>query len=181
MKKLILIHMLLGIVLYVASCGQTENTNEQLDILNPTNREESVNEERRAKLGYVRYTKEELAVNEDNSEFTMDREQMANIITRTIIKSGNFNEVASLVTDREIVIAYDKHDDLNENEATEIAKKTARSLLPSFYKIYTTDEPAHMDVIHSLHLEQTNNQSDLQVIEQIIQGLEDDNDERDGR
>lgn len=181
MKKFILIHALLGIVLYLGGCGQTENSNEQLEILNPNNRGEAVNEERRAKLGYVRYTKEDLAVQDNNNEINFDREQLADMITRTILQSGNFDEAASLVTDKEVVIAFEKRDDLDADLAAEIAGKTARSLLPSFYKIYTTDEPNHMDVIHSLHREQMNNKDDLQVIERVIEEIKADHAEQDWR
>lgn len=181
MKKFILIHTLLGIVLFLGGCGQTENTNEQSEILNPNNRGEAVNEERRAEVGYVRYTKEELAVQDNNNEIHFNREQLADIITRTILQSGNFDEAASLVTDKEVVIAYEKRDDIDKSQAAEVTGMTARSFLPSFYKIYVTDEPNHMDVIHSLHREQTNNQDDLQVIERVIEEIKAGHNEQDWR
>lgn len=169
--------IVLSSLLLLFACGQAEDTNEALDRLDPDNRnqEGSYNEERNAQLGYVRYTKEEMDVDNQNTEIVIDREQVADMITRMTLQSGNFDEVATLVTDRKVVIAYEKNDEAEEEDAADIATKTAASILPSFFEIYSSSNPYHMDEIHSLHQERTDSQEDQQVIERIIQGILEDN------
>lgn len=164
--------------IFLFGCSQNETSgDDQLDVLDPNNRQESVNEERSAQLGYVRYTKEEASVNDSDKEISIDRGLVADMITRTLLQTGSYGEVASLVTDKEVVITYEIDPEMTEAEAQDIAEKTARSILPSFYEIYTSSNPYHMDEIHSLHLEQTNTGGDNEVIERIINRLEEDNHE----
>lgn len=176
MKKFIYSVVSVCLLMLSIGCQQLQSTDdEQLEILNPNDRNGSQDEGRSTKLGYVRYTKEEYSVDQNNEEYTIDREETANMITKTILQTGDFNEVATLVTDEEVIIAFDKNPDLNENEAADIAKKTARSILPSFYEVYTTSNPYHMDEIHSLHLETTNDKENHKVIERLINGIAEEN------
>lgn len=179
MKKMSQIFIALSILLLLIACGQNDDANEALDILDPDNRnpEGDYDEERRAQLGYVRYTKEEMDVDDQNEEIVIDREQVADMITRMALQTGNFNEVATLVTDDKVVIAYEKEHGVDEKEAAAVATKTAQSILPQFFDIHTTSNPYHMNEIHSLHLERTDNKDDQQVIERIIQGIIEENQE----
>lgn len=140
---------------------------EQLDTVDP---------ELNAKLGYVRYKADEVnQATEDKNEININRSQMADIITKAILRSENFQEVASLVTDKDVVIAYERNQEIDESTAADIASKTAASILPSFYEIHTTDNPTHMNDIHSLHLSTTDRQSDVDVIEKLIDSINEKN------
>ena len=171
MKALITTLFIISFGLFTTGCQtqSMEENNEGTDILNPENQRDTADPELSAKLGYVRYTADEINQGtEAGTEITIDRTQMADIITRMLLRSGSFEEVASLVTDKEVVIAYERNPEIDEQIASDIASKTAASILPSFYRTYTTDNPLHMDDIHSLHLSTTDNKSDKQVIDGII-------------
>jgi len=182
MKQKITLLAVLFMILFSAACQQADNAN--YDALNPDHRNEqseTYSEDRKAQVGYVRYTREDLDVKNSSPEFVIDREEAADMITRIIMESGNFEETASLVTDREVIIAYEKNEDITETEAAELAERTVRSLLPDFYKVYPSANPNHMDEIHSLHREQTDNPLNHETIERIINIITEDKPEQDRR
>lgn len=179
MKKLNFLSIITCFLFILVAC-QNE-TDESFDVLDPGKPEDSYDHEQKAQLGYVRYTKDDLALEGEQEEIIINREQTADMITRLALQTDNFQEVATLVTDQEVIIAYEQNEESSEQEAAEVATKTAQSILPSFYKIHTTSHPYHMDVIHSLHLEQTNNTQDLQVIERLLEEIDEDNRHSDWR
>lgn len=152
--------------------GTMHERNRIVDELDPA-RDDAENEELNKQLGYVNYTRDQVENEEElNRELNMDREQMADHITRTILRNDAFEEVATLVTDEEVLIVYTYHDDvITHNEAVDIAQKTAASMMPSFYEIYVSDNEALFHDIRSLHNSTTNNNNDP-IIEQIIQEME---------
>ena len=175
MKALITTLIIISFALFTTGCQtQTmEENNEGTDILNPENQHDTADPELSAKLGYVRFTADEINQGtEAGTEIIIDRTQMADMITRAALRSGSFEEVASLVTDKEVVIAYERNPEIDEQMASDIASKTAASIMPGFYRIYTTDNPLHMDDIHSLHLSTTDNKNDKQVIDGIIKEID---------
>ncbi|WP_226376934.1 YhcN/YlaJ family sporulation lipoprotein [Oceanobacillus halotolerans] len=147
-------------LLSLTACGGTNNANEDpADVgdnlgsnQDYTNQNTTSNEELHDKIGYVQYTREELENDqEQNREITMDRNAMANIITRNVLRSDGFDEVATLVTDEEVLIAYRKDDEADAENVADIAKKTAMSMMPRYFEIYVSDNETLMKDIHSLH------------------------------
>ena len=173
--KLIQFSVVLISILLLFGCQQNQNANEKLDILNPNNMEQSIDEDRRAQVGYVRYTKEDVMVQHDDKQLSIDREQAADVITKALLQTKEYNEVATLVTDRNVIIAYDLATDSDSLVAEDIARKTVRSVLPSFYSVYTTSTPSHLDIIESLHNQTTNDKEHLEVIERIIDMIKEEN------
>lgn len=184
MKKATLFISIISIFLILVACSGNESTtreSEQIaDKLNPNNQANTMDEsDKNQKLGYVRYSKDEIGEDE-NPPITMDRNQYADMITRIILDNDGFNEVATLVTDQEVLIAYDKNDDLSVEQAADIAKRTAKSIMPGFFDIYVSDNESLMYDIQSLHNSTTNRQYD-NTVNQLIgemkkspQGLKDD-------
>lgn len=156
--------------------GTMQERNRIVDELDPA-REDAENEELNNQLGYVNYTRDQLENEEEqNHELTLDREQMADHITRTILQNDGFEELATLVTDAEVLIVYRyDHEAFNEEEAADIAKKTANSTMPGFYDVYVSDNEALINDIRSLHNSTTTSGHDP-IVEQIIEEMENNND-----
>lgn len=123
--------------------------------------------DRNQEIGYVRNRAEDLKLMDNaGNEVEIDREAMARIINKLLLQNGSFQETATLVTDRNVLIAYQKTEDLDENKAAEIARKTAESVMPRYYHVYVSGKPQHMRDLHSLHNSKTT--EDIQATEDKI-------------
>ncbi|MUK90005.1 hypothetical protein GMD78_16665 [Ornithinibacillus sp. L9] len=145
------------------------------DELDPTRDEGPVRDpgyedpEANSRLGYVNYTKEQFEQDpERNRVITMNRTEMADIITRVILRHEAFDEVATLVTGEEVLIAYEKNDLLEANEAADVARKSAESIMPRHFEIYVSDNNVLIRDIESLHNSTTKDPDYDNTIEQII-------------
>lgn len=101
--------------------------------------------------GFVRHQKSPvMGDNTANHHYTaLNREQLANIISKYCTNIPNVNDVATLVTDQEVLIAY--HTDAkNRNLAADQVKRTAMSVVPRYYHVYVTDNKALMRDVQSL-------------------------------
>lgn len=101
--------------------------------------------------GFVRHQKSPvMGDNTANNHYTaLNREQLANIISKYCTNIPNVNDVATLVTDQEVLIAY--HTDAkNRNLAADQVKRTAMSVVPRYYHVYVTDNKALMRDVQSL-------------------------------
>lgn len=176
MKKIVPI----GFAAIFLATGCMDNdtaTNERDRIqnqLDPNNELQApADEELDNRLGYVRYSKEQINNDtEDQRSMRMDRTRMADMITRTMLRADAFEEVATLVTDEEVLIAYEKSNDTDKEKATQIAEKTAASIMPSYFDIYATDNTNLIDDIQSLHNSTTIEGDYDNTIEKIIQQME---------
>lgn len=121
--------------------------------------------------GFVRYKKEDMKLMDQPSG--LNREELAHSISSLILKNGGYEEAAVLVTDQEVLIGYKKQDKLTADMAKDTAVKTARSAVPSFYRIYATDDPSMMNDIESLHNSKTNRDI-RKSVEQITIEMEQD-------
>lgn len=148
---------------------------EQLD---PTGEEGSISNqhyndpEADSRLGYVNYTRDQFDLNpEQDYVATMDRNEMADIISRIIIRHEGFDEIATLVTGEEVLIVYEKNDTLNDREAKEVARKSAMSVIPRFFEIYVTDDSSLIGDIQSLHNETTKEDDYQNTLNRIIREI----------
>jgi len=169
--KLILLSFIF-ISIMIAGCAPTENTNSEreeiAEELNPTRNLEEPADEFDSELGYVRYTRDQLTNEQGNSEISIDRNEMADSITRIILGNNGFEEVATLVTDKEVLIAYKKNENISDDEAADIAKKTVLSIMPSYFNIYVSDNETLMQDIQSLHNSTSQNRDYDNTINSII-------------
>jgi len=165
-------------LLIVSGCGMNKPKTDEDKIaeeLNPTrNKDSTIDPEWEKRLGYVNYTKDQFDDEPDRDEIVrMDRNKMADTIARIILQnSESFDEVATLVTDKEVLIAYDKNDHLSDEDAVDLAKKSAMSVVPRFFDIYVTDNPSLIPDIQSLHNTTTQDRSHGNTLEQIISEME---------
>ncbi|MEH7374899.1 MULTISPECIES: YhcN/YlaJ family sporulation lipoprotein [Bacillaceae] len=101
--------------------------------------------------GFVRHQKSPLMNdNTANDHYTaLDREQVANIISKYSTEIPNVNDVATLVTDQEVLIAYDT-DSKDRNLTADQVKKTAMSVVPRYYHVFVTDNKVLMRDVENL-------------------------------
>lgn len=93
------------------------------------------------KFGYVRHQEVEGTKQERNPQKIpqIDREQLADIISRIAVRYPGIDDVATLVTDEEVFIAY--HSDRNNRDlAAQQIRNTALSVVPAYYDIYISDD-----------------------------------------
>jgi hypothetical protein len=164
--------LVLGLVL--TACAHTDNSSGEqeqiLDQLDP-NRENKIQNTSNLddKLGYVNYTRDQLNIDsEEHHAVSIDKVQMADMIAKIILRNEGFNRVATLVTDEEVLIAYEHDEELDQNIAADIANKTAASIMPGFYHVYVTDNETLIPDIQSLHNSSTQNNNYENTLDQII-------------
>ncbi|WP_082233495.1 YhcN/YlaJ family sporulation lipoprotein [Halobacillus massiliensis] len=123
-------------------------------------------------VGYVRFQKDQLdQEKERNHTIKVNREQMADMITRMILRYPGFEDVATVVTDDKILVAYKKPDDREPEVAADMVKKTAYSLVPSFYHVYVSDDPASFGDIESLGNSTVYDKQYTNVVNQIVERM----------
>ncbi|WP_233522604.1 YhcN/YlaJ family sporulation lipoprotein [Peribacillus glennii] len=72
---------------------------------------------------------------------SIDREQLADIISRLSNQIPNVNDVSTLVTDEEVLIVYST-DSNNRNYTADQVKRTAMATVPRYYHVYVSDNMA---------------------------------------
>lgn len=168
-----LLPLTLSALFIVSACSDyTNDATDKDSALDPVKNQQAppVDDDLNDKLGYVHYTRSELDT--DNTPrspiLTLDRNAVANMITKTIMQNDGFEEVATLVTDQKVLIAYQKTDEMDQNRAADIAKSSAKSVTPRYFDIYVSDNDLLIKDIHSLHRASTKNKKYDNTIDQII-------------
>lgn len=174
-KKIFILLSLLVII--TIGCSKEKNlgqnpSNMSTNQFQPTRDKPEQNEELEHTLGFVRYTKENVKMMHDTELDApkIDRNEKADTITKILLQNESFDEVATLVTDTEVLIAYDSLENVDVSELTTIAKKTAESIMPRYYDVYVSHQPQHMDLIHSLHNSYVDSESE-HTIKKIIKEM----------
>ncbi|WP_243387745.1 YhcN/YlaJ family sporulation lipoprotein [Bacillus kexueae] len=131
---------------------------ENRNTINVTDRSELYNEDGIANgmdnpnnhYGYVRHQKSPIPGDENLSTRTpeINREQIADIISTLSVQLPNVNDVATLVTDDEVLVGYTT-DSKNRFETADQVKKTAISVVPRYFHVYVTDNPSMMKQLES--------------------------------
>ncbi|WP_040979014.1 YhcN/YlaJ family sporulation lipoprotein [Oceanobacillus jeddahense] len=155
--------ILLSLVITLIGCAPDQNNSEP-DPLDPNNRnpemETNTNSSQRDQLGFVRYTQDEFNQNNavEPKEIRIDRNEIADMITRILLQNPDFKEVATLVTDEEALIAFEASDNVSKETAIDNAERTAMSILPGYYTIHASNNRSLIQNIETLHYSVTENQ-----------------------
>ncbi|MRG85171.1 YhcN/YlaJ family sporulation lipoprotein [Salinibacillus xinjiangensis] len=155
----------------LSACTQQEGMGEDtLRGKTPDNMNTRMSQEKQdTQFGYVRYNEKQLDM-EKEANFTpkIDREKMADMITKTILKLENIEEAATLVTDSQTFVAYTKKDDADRARTADTVKQTTLSFLPRWYDVYVTDQSRSFDELQSLSNNSTTEQEDDPAIQRLI-------------
>lgn len=168
-------------ILFVSGCATTDNAGDDdleqmLHYGETPNGHEVPNVDQQddvtSRLGYVRYEKDQLNTEAERNRYVaIDRNKMADTLTRMILRYDGFQDVATLVTDEEVLVAYQKPDDLERDTAADIVKKTALSLMPRFYDVYVSDQDSAFKNIESLQNSSTRGQDYGNTLDSIIEEM----------
>jgi hypothetical protein len=125
-------------------------------------------------FGYVRHQKS--PVPNDQNEYyvnempALDREQVADMISKMAILLPNVNDVGTLVTDEEVLVAYETDSD-NRFETSDQVKKTAISVVPRYYHVYVSDDPMMIDEIQKYGALDANSRDIDQILNATIKDM----------
>ncbi|QCJ43965.1 sporulation protein [Bacillus sp. S3] len=122
--------------------------------------------------GFVRHQKSPVANdNMGNNHYTaLDREQVANIISKQSTSIPNVNDVATLVTDQEVLIAYDTNSK-DRNLTADQVKRSALSVVPRYYHVYVTDNKVLMRDVENLANTDSNSRNARNVVNGLIKQM----------
>jgi hypothetical protein len=169
--------LMLAVALALSGCGKSDNLSHEDEIVNELDparfQEYRENSELDNKLGFVNYTQDQVT-NEPAENMTMDRRKMADRITKIILQNKAFNEVATLVTDEDVLIAYQLNNNhaIDGERAAEIARKSALSVMPGYFEIIVSDNDVIIKDIQSLHNSSTGNKNYDNYKDEIIKEME---------
>ena len=179
LKKLIIIA---GLCMITALTGCTKDTakndiyEESGNTINVNNKRHELYNEGAGRgirnvsnnYGFVRHQKSPVMNdNSANNHYTaLDREQVAHIISKQSTSIPNVNDVATLVTDQEVLIAYDTNSK-DRNLTADQVKKIAVSVVPRYYHVYVTDNKVLMRDVENL----ANTDSTSRNARNLVNGL----------
>lgn len=150
--------------------GNTINVQDRTDLYNDDGLRNG-NDKQSANFGYVRHQKSGVARDVAYTRTpAIDREQAANMISSLCVQLPNVNDIATLVTDEEVLVAYET-DAENINEMADMVKKTAISVIPRYYHVYVTDDPTMMSQIESYSRLDANSRDIDQIINTTIREM----------
>lgn len=149
-------------------------TGSTLNVLNRNeqfNQEGNSKEDQSANFGYTRLQKK--GVTQDANFIktpVMDRDKTAKSISSLVIQLPNIEDVATLVTDEEVLVAYETTAK-DRFEAADQVKKTAISFVPRYYHVYVSDKPAMIRQIQSYSPLETTNRDIDQILTNTIKEM----------
>lgn len=146
--------------------GNTINVNdERADLYNVSNKNKA------SDFGYVRHQKNPINGNKNADNFVaMDREKIADSISKLSSDLPNVNDVATLVTDEEVLIAYST-DSKDRNETADQVKRTALSVVPRFYHVYVSDSKNLIKNVESYANLSSNSRNADSLVDQLIRKM----------
>ncbi|MGM0922506.1 MAG: YhcN/YlaJ family sporulation lipoprotein [Bacillota bacterium] len=176
MKKIAFTASLIGMFI-ITGCQNTASENELFEdggnTVNVKNENgiENATDNHSSDFGYVRHVKSNLAEDEDYNKVPgIDHQKVANAISSLIVQLPNIQDVATLVTDEEVLIAYQTNSK-NRNETADQVKRTAISVVPRYYHVYLSDNPEMIKQIEGYSGLDPNNRDIDRIINNTIKEM----------
>ncbi len=171
MKKRLLFPIILSILLF-SGCQATEEGQPFLQRPNTLSSEKlphldlEADKGQKETFGYRRYQKQQF-----KAQPQLDRDQLANNVTRLALSNQHVEEAAALVTSKYVLIAYDASSGDRE-EVAEQVKRSASSILPRFFKIYLTDDHGMFEEIERFQGLSTRSKQTGRSLEETIKEMQ---------
>nr|WP_302328560.1 YhcN/YlaJ family sporulation lipoprotein [Salirhabdus salicampi] len=147
-----------------------------IDNYNPSNmtNENNPNMPHRGdQFGFVRYNENQLDMDdEEHYSPQIDREELANMITRVLLRIDEIDEVATLITDKYTFVAYSHSAEVDEEWAETTVGMTAASIVPGYYEVYISKEGTAFEDLASLNNNTTTETDDEAMIRQLLNDFE---------
>lgn len=148
--------------------GNTLNVNTQRPELYNRNNDDNGNNNSNNNFGYVRHQKSPImGENVKNSYGTINREQIADMISAYCADIPDVDDISTLVTDEEVLIVY-ATDSKNRNLTADQVKKTAMSVVPRWYHVYVSDNTRLRPFIENFATNSPNTKSVNQGLNKVI-------------
>ncbi|MDQ0219663.1 sporulation protein [Peribacillus cavernae] len=175
----------LGSLIALTGCNADNGNDDQrtgmLDTTNPTrvNTPAQYYDEdfrgtnnRSEDFGYTRVNNNTNARNDNSGDTpTIDREQLAHMISRLGNQIPNVDDVSTLVTDEEVLIVYGGSDSKNRNATADQVKRTALSVVPRFYHVYVSDNESLRQNVENYATQDTDSRGIENSIDQTIKQM----------
>jgi hypothetical protein len=120
--------------------------------------------------GYDRHTKEAASEERMPGYAVYDRPLLAESISEMVAIIPDVEDAGVLVTSQHVLIAYKSNSD-NRTKVADQVKKTAMSVVPSYYDVYVADEPQLMNDIERFKGHYSENQAESDALEQTIEQM----------
>ncbi|MET3699484.1 sporulation lipoprotein YhcN/YlaJ [Bacillus oleivorans] len=151
--------------------GNTINVNDSADLYNPnlTDNDSQKNEE----FGYVRHQRNPIPGNNTvqyGEILAIDREALADTISRIAVQIPNVEDAATLVTDEEVLIAYRSNSE-DRNATADQVKRTALSFVPRYFHVYVADDPRMIREIEDISPLDSDSNNVESIVDQTIQQM----------
>lgn len=120
--------------------GNTINVNnKRAELYNEGDNKKSFSD-KSEDFGYVRHQRNPvMGTNSAGDHYAaIDREQLAKIISQFSTDVPNVDDASALVTDDEVIVVY-KTDSKDRQLTADQVKRSAASVVPSWYHVYVTD------------------------------------------
>jgi len=114
-----------------------KNRSEGFNVINPDKNYHQIQ-----RFGFVRHQRE-TALPQGGSNPNIaayNPELLADAISKLAILVPDVHDVATLVTDKQVLVAYKTNSDNNFETADQV-KRTAMSVVPRFFHVYVSDDP----------------------------------------
>ncbi len=123
-------------------------------------------------FGYVRHQKNPVpgGANVYSNLPTMDREKVADLISKICTTIPNVKDVGTLVTDEEVLVAYDTDSEDRMLTADQV-KRSAMSVVPRYFHVYVSDNPDMMNQIERFGRLDSDSRNVDQIITSTIQQM----------
>lgn len=126
--------------------GNTINRDDRHDLYNRSNNNNN--------YGFVREVKSPVPgeTTDINRDDVIDREKTARMISKMAVALPNVLDSSVVVTDAEVLIAYklEETDKESRFETADQVKRTAMSVVPRWYHVYVTDDPALRQYVENI-------------------------------
>lgn len=150
------------------SAGNPQNVNNPSQYYDEDNRNQDNHSE---DFGFTRTNKATVdGKNIANKTASIDREQLADMISTLSVQLPNVNDVATLVTDEEVLVVYDT-DTKNRTETADQVKRTAMGVVPRYYHVYVSDDRTHAQDIENFATLDSDSRGMDYTIEQTIKDM----------
>ncbi|KQU20384.1 YhcN/YlaJ family sporulation lipoprotein [Peribacillus butanolivorans] len=154
--------------------GPNNNADNPTNVNNPTQYydEDYRNHDNKSDdFGFTRTNKTTIkGRNISNKTATVDREQLADIISTLSVQLPNVNDAATLVTDEEVLVVYDTNTK-NRTDTADQVKRTAMSIVPRYYHVYVSDDPTLAQNVENFATLQSDSKGVDYTIEETIKRM----------
>ncbi len=150
--------------------GNTINRIDQNELYNKNSVKNNGKE--MTNFGYVRHQKNPVpgGANVYSNMPAMDREKIADLISKICTTIPNVNDVGTLVTDEEVLVAYDTNSK-DRNLTADQVKRAALSVVPRYFHAYVSDDPDMMRQIERFGTLDSDSRNVDQIITSTIQQM----------